>query len=60
LPQPLAKIGLLPLQPQHLPHYAMQRVNLRSCIAVKEISVSVLQSQSAYRVFATLSLSVHR
>jgi hypothetical protein len=36
----------------------MQRVNLPSSIAAKEISVSVLQLQSASLVFAILSLLV--
>jgi hypothetical protein len=47
-------------QVQLLLPFAMQRVNLPSSIAAKEISVSVLQSQSASLVFATLSLLAHR
>jgi hypothetical protein len=55
----LAKIDLSQLPHQHLPHFAMQLVNQRSYIAVKEISESVLQLQSVYLDFATLYQSVH-
>jgi hypothetical protein len=59
LPLPV-KIASSQLPHQHLPHFAMQLVNQRSCIAVKEISESVLQLQNVYLDFATLSQSVHR
>jgi hypothetical protein len=53
-----AKIDLSQLPHLLLPHFAMQPVNQRSCIAVKEISESVLQLQSVYLDFATLYQSV--
>jgi hypothetical protein len=57
--QRLEKIASLQLLPLLLPPFAMQQVNLHSCTAVKEISVSVLQSPNAYPDFAILYLSVH-
>jgi hypothetical protein len=52
LPQPQVKIASLP--PLALPYrrYAMQQVNLPSSIAVKAISVSVLQSLRDFQVYA--------
>jgi hypothetical protein len=52
-PQPV-KIDLLQLPLLHLPHCAMQQVNLHSYIAVKEISVSVSLSLNVYLDFVTL------
>jgi hypothetical protein len=58
--QPLpVKIDLSQLLHRLLPHFAMQPVNQRSCIAVKEISESVLQLQNVYLDFVTLCQSVH-
>jgi hypothetical protein len=52
-PQPV-KIDLLPQQPLHLPHCAMQLVNLHSYIAVKEISEFVSLSLNVYLDYVTL------
>jgi hypothetical protein len=54
------KIVYLPPLPQRLLRYVMQPVNLRSCTAVKEISVSVLPLLNVYLVFATLFQLGHR
>jgi hypothetical protein len=48
----------LPLLPQRLPHCAMQQVNPLSSIVAKAISVSALQLQSVYQVYAILFRSV--
>jgi hypothetical protein len=56
----LAKIASLQPQPPLSPLYAMQPVNLRSYIAAKEISASVLQSLNVYQVYVTLFPSAHR
>jgi hypothetical protein len=54
------KIVYLPPLPQHLRHCAMQPVNLRSCIADKEIFVSVLPLLNVYLVFAIQCQWAHR
>jgi hypothetical protein len=53
------KIASLLLLPQPLPPFAMQRVNLRSYTAVREISASALQLLNDFQVYVTLSLLVH-
>jgi hypothetical protein len=60
LPALQVKIACLLQQLPHLPHYAMQLVNRRSSIAVKEISVSVLQLLNDFQVYATQFLLEHR
>jgi hypothetical protein len=52
------KIDLLPQQPLHLLLFAMQQVNLHSCIDVKEISEFVLLSLNDSQDFATQFQSV--
>jgi hypothetical protein len=54
------KIVYLPPLPQRLLRYVMQPVNLRSCIADKEISVSVLPLLNVYLVFAIQCQWAHR
>jgi hypothetical protein len=54
------KIACWPLLPQLLLRYGMQRVNLLSCTAAKEISVFVWLLQNVYLGFATLYLLAHR
>jgi hypothetical protein len=54
------KIVYLPPLPQPLLRYVMQPVNLRSCTAVKEISVSVLPLLNVYLVFAIQCQWAHR
>jgi hypothetical protein len=56
----LVKIALLQLQPLHSPPFAMQPVNQPSSIAVKVISVSVLQSLNVSQVCVTQFLLEHR
>jgi hypothetical protein len=60
LQQQLVKIALLQLQHPHWLPFAMQRVNPPSSIAVKEISVSVLQLLNDFQVYATQFLLEHR
>jgi hypothetical protein len=50
----------LPPLLQHLLRFAMQLVNLHSCTAAKEISVSVLPLLNVYLVFAILCQLAHR
>jgi hypothetical protein len=45
------KIVYWPLQPQHLPLYAMPRVRAHSFIVAKAMCASVLLSQNVYLVF---------
>jgi hypothetical protein len=54
------KIVYLPPLLQPLLRYVMQPVNLRSCIAVKAIFVSVLQLLNVYLVFAIQCQWAHR
>jgi hypothetical protein len=60
LQEQLEKIVSLQQQVQPLLLYAMQPVNQLSSIAAKEIFESVLQLQSVYQDYVTLSLWVHR
>jgi hypothetical protein len=55
-----AKIVYLPPLLQRLLRCAMQRVNLRSYIVAKEISVSVSLLPNVYLGFATLCQLAHR
>jgi hypothetical protein len=54
------KIDSLPQQPLHWLLFAMQPVNQRSCIAVKEISEFVLLSLNDSQDFATQFQSAQR
>jgi hypothetical protein len=58
-PQPV-RIDLLQLPLLHLPHCAMQLVNLHSYIAAKEISEFVSLSLNVYLDFVTLYLLAPR
>jgi hypothetical protein len=53
----LAKIDFLPQRLQHLPHFAMQRVKVRSFIVAKEICASVLLPLNVFPVYVILFLS---